>query len=100
MTPLPVSKYDIEKWIREYLESRDRNQELVDHYCKKVYDTKDLYDECPQYVENVKLARENLQKEIDIYEKETEKYQKRLDNDINYLKILYDARNKFSNCRS
>ena len=101
MSELPVSKSDIEEWISNLQRDRDRNQELVDYFNNKLINSEIDYDTCNQFVKNVKLTRENLQKEINYYQKEAEKYQRRLDDDIKSLEKLYAAiRKKFSNCRS
>lgn len=99
MSELPVSLSDIENWIREYQESREKNQELVDYYWQKFENASLAYDECVQYVADVEYTRKELDDEMDIYKREAEKSQRRLDNDIELLKILYESRKKFSNGR-
>ena len=101
MSELPISCSDIQEWISKFQRNRDRNQELVNYFNNQLINSEIDYDTCNQYVKNVKLARENLQKEINYYQKEAEKYQRRLDDDIKSLEKLYaEIRKKFSNCRS
>ena len=99
MSELPVSLSDVKEWIFEYQQKINDSKDLIEYYWNKYSETLDLSYECREYVADVKGVRKDLKDEMDRCEEKAEMYKRRLDDDMNTLKILYNTRKKFSNGR-